>query len=550
MDKTMTGVEMRLENGDIVLLQAGDLVPADLKLLEARGLEVDEWELTGALAPVKKQANGQQDAYLYRGSRVIRGSGKGIVVATGRETEYGKILNQRQKQEKQRFPPVIRGKYSILLAILLPSFIAALRRYNNDALTFLLYLIAAFAIVLLQNDELFRYFLTSVEARKLKNRRILIRDTASLDVMSNLDVVCLDKTGVLTTRELEVGGIHFADEMLDPVAFSPDDKLGTLTTLACALCNDIFFLERKGQANPIDRALISFASRHGFEFDDLVMSYRRSYDKPFDSEDRHMIAGFEIGDQPLYFAKGDPKVILKICTGYMTAPGTIERVSGPFLQRIRTAADSINRQGDIVIALAYSPGTAPTPPRHYMFLCLIQLRNPLRPEVPDIVGRLKEMGIRPVMLTGDGPEVAMSIGKQAGISPDSGYCLTGRQIARMSSQEVARQALDVSIFARLLPSQKGLLVRLFQQNGCSVAMIGDGANDAIALRTADTGLSFVESSSPLARRSSSGIINDLADLLAIIQQAQRIKQRTICLKLARVATLILIPFSLYAWALS
>ncbi len=154
-------------------------------------------------------------------------------------------------------------------------------------------------MVLLQNSALFRYLLTSIEARRLEAQGIDIRDATCLDDVSRLDVVCLDKTGVLTTLDIRVGGIHFAGEMPDAASFLPAlrDERGTLTGIACALCNDVFFLERRHQADPIDRALITFALQHGFDIDQLAAQYTRVYDKPFDSEDRYMAAGFAALDK-------------------------------------------------------------------------------------------------------------------------------------------------------------------------------------------------------------------------------------------------------------
>jgi P-type Ca2+ transporter type 2C len=153
------------------------------------------------------------------------------------------------------------------------------------------------------------------------------------------------------------------------------------------------------------------------------------------------------------------------------------------------------------------------------------------------------------MLTGDRPEAAMAVGREAGIGPDSRYCLTGKDIARMALQEVARQAAYVSIFARLLPSQKGVLVRLLQQRGHSVAMVGDGTNDTIALRVADVGFSFGESSSPFAKRVSRILIHDLADFLAVITGVKRMERRLKCLTWLRVIALISMLCGLYAWML-
>ncbi len=237
--------------------------------------------------------------------------------------------------------------------------------------------------------------------------------------------------------------------------------------------------------------------------------------------------------------------LLKMCTGYVTASGNVIGIDGDFLLSIKAATDSANQQGDIAIALGHASGTT-VPPKRYTFLCLIQLQNPLRPWVPDTVRWLKDAGIRPVMLTGDRPEAAIAVGKQAGIG--AGCCLTGKDIAKMALQEVARQAAYVSIFARLSPSQKGILVRLLRERGHCVAMVGDGANDTIALRLADVGVAF-EESSPLAKRVSRIIIRDLADLLTMIAGARRIEQWLERLTLFRIATLILMLVGLYVWML-
>ncbi len=530
-----------------MLLQAGDLVPADLELLEARGLEVDEWDLTGELMPVEKRVD-EEAVYIYRGSKIIRGSGKGIVVATGEDTEFGQILNQPWEEDKRRRPLLIQAQHLWLLALLLPPFIAAARRYEQDALVSLLFLAAAAAMVVLQNHELFWYLLTSSEARRLEARGIEVRDATCLDIVSQLDVVCLDKTGVLTTLDIEVGSIHFAGEMLEVVSSLPHDERGALTGIGCALCNDVFFLERRDQANRIDRALIAFALRHGFDIEQLAAQYKRVYDKPFDSEDRYMAAGFDVGDQRLCFAKGDPEVILKMCTRYMDASGAERKADIAFLHSVRTALDSAEQKGNIVLVMACSQGEE-MPPRHYTFLCVICLQNALRPAVRGWVRSVGAEGIRPVMLTGDRAETAMIVGEQAGIGDGSSHCLTGKDIAAMPFDEVARQAAHGSIFARLLPHQKGILIRLLQQTGHSVAMVGDGANDTIALRCADVGISFVENSSPFAKRVSRILVRDLVDFLEIVTGAKRVDRQLRDLGLFRGIALVFMLLGLYWWML-
>ena len=529
--KIVNVTEDDLCKGDILLLQAGDLVLADLKVIEARGLEVDEFDLTGEIRPVDKRVDGE-DVFVYRGSIVTRGNGKGVVTATGEETEYGEILKQRWGQAKYKFPPLIKKRYFTLLAFLLPPFIISLTRHSNLALTCTVYLAMAVFVVLMQNNGLFKYVLTSSEVERITSQNIQIHDETSLDSINNIDVVCFDKTGVLTTREIEVKHVHFVDEIPDMDSSLSNKHISNLTGIACALCNDVIFLE-KNQVDPVDRALISFASKNGVDINEIAPKYKRIYEKPFDSEDRYMACGFELDGKKIYFAKGDPDVILRMCKNYITTSGIKKKTDLGFLSSINAKTYSINRKGDVALALAYSSGASETPPPYYSFLCLLQLTNPVKPGVPEVVKNLKEKGKRTLILTGDRPETAMKIAREIGIGNESNYCLTGKNMAKMEFSEIARQSDHISVFARLSPSQKGILIMQLQQRNNSVAMVGDGANDTIALKVADVGISFVENSSPLAKRVSKILINDLADLLTLIQRARQMKWRIKYLMLFR-----------------
>jgi Ca2+-transporting ATPase len=373
----------------------------------------------------------------------------------------------------------------------------------------------------------------------------------ALEHLQNVDVMCFDKTGVLTTRHLEVKNVFPEGRTLDIDSVSTEGNTFNLIRIACALCNDVRFLEKMDQANLIDRALISFATKNGINLDETLFRYKRIYDKPFDSEARFMACGFKCSDTTTYyFAKGDPEVILRMCDSYVTISGIKKKMDYDLLSSVKTNIDSINKTGDTIIALAYSSGASDNIPLNYTFLCLLQLESPLVPGVREILGKLSEKGIRSVMLTGDRPETAGKVGEEIGITDSPNADLTGKHIERMELSEVARQSAYASVFARLLPSQKGIIIRLFQEKGHYVAMVGDGANDSIALRVADIGISFVENSSPFAKRLSKILINDLGDLLMIVQGSKRIKCRATFLSWFRTSTIIAILFGLYVWVLS
>ncbi len=537
-----------LQKGDTLLLQAGDLVPADLTLTEARGLELDEWDLTGETVPVARRVNGDT-VYVYRGSRVTRGEGRGVVTATGEDTEYAECLKQSWERSEYKLPRLLSKTTLLLLIVLLPPFIFASFRYDNRAAVALLAGALAVSTILLANSDLFGYLVTAREARRIEQHGIRLRDPASLEVAERLNVVCLDKTGVMTARDLKVKRIHLADAVPDLASFAAGDEVTRLIRIGCALCNDVAYAEKASLANPIDQALIAFARAHGTDIAEAQREYKRIYDQPFDSEARYMVSGFKSRDETLYFAKGDPEVVLKMCPTYVSESGREQRAGWPIWMSMRTCSNTISETGDIVIALAYAPCSAEIPPSGYTFLCLIQLENPLQPSLPHVLKELKGLGIRTVMLTGDRPETALKVGTEAGLVAGQNLYLTGKEIARMGVGDVGQQATYVSIFARLLPSQKGLLVRLLQRPNGIVAMVGDGANDTVALKAADIGIAFGSNASPLARRVSQIFINDLTDLVTIVRGARRIRQSLAYLAALRAMILLAIFLGLYVWLL-
>jgi Ca2+-transporting ATPase len=278
---------------------------------------------------------------------------------------------------------------------------------------------------------------------------------------------------------------------------------------------------RDRRAVPVNRALISFAVENGVNIDESLREYQRTYQKPFSSEERYMACGYDhvYSGKRIYFAKGDPEVLLKKCNSYVTLLGERKSLDFSFLSALRVKMKEMSHGGSVVIALAHSENPFVRPPSSYAFLCLLRLENPLRPDAKAVLRELSKKGIRNVMFTGDRAETALRIGAETGIENAAQFYLTGRDIEKMPLSEVARQSEYVSVFTRLSPSQKGIIARTFQQRGHRVAVIGDGTNDVIALKSADVGISFVERSSPMAKRAAKVLINDLTDILRLVEAA-------------------------------
>jgi Ca2+-transporting ATPase len=334
---------------------------------------------------------------------------------------------------------------------------------HGDALPIiLLSVLISVAIVLLQNDELFRAFLRAKGHRPDRKPKHPLLDITALRAIRGVDVVCFDKTGVLTRRDLAVKSIYFFNETsFDSLV--PESEIAGFITLACALCNDVTFAEWMVSANPIDRALIAFGSAHGIDFGETVAKYERIYDKPFDSEDRYMACGFHFNGQELYFAKGDPEVIVRMCGSYVTGSGETRTIDLNFLAAVRKQMDSMDRGGDVAIALALRSDTLQPRLSRYAFLCIDPAREPATGRGLQRSGQTQRAPDKVSHVDGDRVETAMKIGTELGMEREANarLYLTGKDIAKMPLSEVSSQSAFVSIFARLLPSQKGVLVRLF-----------------------------------------------------------------------------------------
>lgn len=533
---------------DIVILQTGDIVPADLTLIKAKGLEIDEFDITGEIMPVVKKVS-DTDVPLYMGSRVLKGTGEAVVVATGEQTEYGKIMRQSWELEQPFEFSFIRGFNFIFLLLLLPASVLVYAISGNFILATATYLLLSTLSILLQSDDLFRYLLIRKELKTFQSHHLEIREPGIIERMGQINTICFDKTGVLTTRDIRVSRLYFPDGSIDSKNFPGKNGTARLVMLGSALCNDVFFYEKVEQANPVDQALIAFAQEHEIDVQELFSQVNRFYEKPFDSENRYMASGFELNNgETYYFIKGDPGIISTKCNSYLTVTGEVRKPDPRFWHMNISHIEAITRNGDTAIALAYAPGTPHEPPSNYMFLCIFQLENSLQPETRNIIRLVKEAGIRSFLLTGDRAETALRIGKDSGIVGDTNAFLTGRDIEKMGWSEVIRQSSYCSIFARLIPSQKGVLIALLQQNGHSIAMVGDGPNDGIALKVADVGISFVKNSSPIARRLSKILINNLADLQMLIEGARELQARIKRFKLYRVLILAASLLGFYTWA--
>lgn len=544
-DKLINIDEDALSKGDLVVLQTADIVPADLKLIETKGLEIDEFDITGELLPVLKDT--EQDPNAYMGCRIIKGMGKGIVLAIKEQTEYGRIFHQETSKPKFHTLKPFDKKYLAVILLLLPSLFVQITQTNQVAGSIAFHAALAMIFIVLQNDGLFKNILAAKELKFLEQSKIKIHSAKILETTSRMTTLCFDKTGVLTTRKMNVQSVLLAGGTFTASQLSSiNPKTSYWIKSACALCNDVLMFEKLAMASPIDKALVAFAVANGMDLQSLLPRARRIYDKPFDSEDRYMVCGFEIDGMKQYFAKGDPNIILRMCNEYITMDGETRRMDNEFWDMNLASLQMVNQSGGVVIALAYAANIDDTP-QHFTFLSLLQLENPLQSGAHELIRNLADRGIRSLLVTGDRPETAGKIAEECGITRNSKMVLTGGSIARMELREVARQSSYCSVFARLIPSQKGILIHLLQGKKQCVGMVGDGVNDGIALKVADVSISFFRNSSPIARQFAGILINELNDLSILLASAQRYKNINRRFKIFRALTFSAIVLGVYAW---
>ncbi len=539
--------EIDLRKGDLVLVQTGDVIPADLKLIEARLLEVDEFDITGELTPVYKTVT-DEDVFLYMGSRVVRGSAKGIVVALKDDTEYGRIIAPPTLVDKLCWTQIFHRDQLTVLLILIPALCISLLRSHNLLGTVFSFLLIGILMFFLQSDSLFQYLFFYYGSTQIKKHNILIRNFDIFGIMDHVDIICFDKTGVLTTRNIEVTKIFLGSPLIEIIIRDQDlnNSLPALIKIGCSLCTDVSFHEKITFANPVDHALISFAQKMGVDFKEIYKKYKQIYDMPFNSENRFMCCGYETDNQDKwYFLKGDPDIVLTKCRNYYSENGEINKIDFDLQSEIKAMTNTISQNGDTAIALAIAETESCIEQSEFTFLCLVQIENTLQKGAKEVVQKAIEKGMRPLLLTGDKQQAAIKIAHDCGIASKSSVALNGNVMERMALDEVGRQSEYCSIFSRLMPSQKGSIIRQLQFRGHRIAMIGDGPNDGIALRVADVGISFQANSSPIAMQYSSVLLSQLSDLAIFIDISNKVMRIAKRIKLLRALALLILLILVY-----
>jgi len=540
-DEAITLAATELVPGDVILLEAGNVVPADLRLIEEEEMQVDESALTGESHPVEKQSEclremdlpiGDRQNLVFKSSLVTRGRGKGVVVATGLETEIGHIAQMLQGELGVKTPLQVRltrfSRYLALavLAICVVVFIAGLLQGQPVMLMFLTAVSLAVAAI----PEALPAVVTislALGARKLIRHNALVRNLPAVETLGSVTYICTDKTGTLTQNRMTVELFFAAGERQNVLPDAQDSGVLAELGQALALNNDVVQKDGKYTGDPTELALFESAQKAGFDKHTLEQLKPRLAVIPFDSERKQMATLHQLSNGVVGYIKGAPERVLSQCTQALGNDGPMVFES----DIVSAEVERLAIEGYRVLAFAKRElGALPDAieaesiEQDLTFLGLVALIDPPRPEVPQAVADCLAAGITPVMITGDHPGTAMAIARRLGITDDDQAALSGDELAKLSDEKFTRLVESIRVYARVTPEQKLRIVKALQENGEFVAMTGDGVNDAPALKQAGIGVAMGQKGTDVAREASDMVLldDDFATIVHAVQAGRRI----------------------------
>jgi magnesium-transporting ATPase (P-type) len=565
--RTMRGGETRmipaeqLVPGDVVLLESGDKIPADLRLTEAKNLRTEEAALTGESVPAEKNVNavpasaivGDRESMAFSGTMVVSGRATGVVVATGNGTELGRInllLAEVSSLETPLLRQIRKFGYTITAIIGVASVLIFAYGHWVRRMDFVSLFQAVVGIAVSAVPEGLPALITitlAIGVQRMARRNAIIRRLPAVETLGSVSRICSDKTGTLTLMEMMVVSAVTAESAFQVTGngYEPagtikkdgmdarNDPVLRLMGRVCLLCNDAELFQRDGgwkvEGDPTEGALYPFAIKLGMDRQVEQVSFPRVDIIPFESEHKFMATLHNRADwKKVLFVKGAPEVILEHCTFQQTASGRpVPLDRGRFTKE----ADRLASQGERVLALAWlEDPKMPTGnlrpedlPKTLVLLGLIGLMDPPRKEAIDAVRECRAGGIRVTMITGDHKITAAAIAKMLGVG-DGQTAITGKEIEEMDAATLQERAGTVDVFARASPEHKLRLVKAIQANHQIVAMTGDGVNDAPALKKADIGVAMGIKGTEVTKEAAGMILADdnFASIAAAVKEGRTV----------------------------
>lgn len=534
--------------GDIVLIEAGDFVPADMRIIENSSLKVEEAALTGESVPVYKDVkclNGEvplaeRKNMLYSGSSVVYGRGEGVVTAIGMETELGKIATILTEGKEELTPlqkkmNEISKALSIIVVIIgLLMVVVGIVRDNPLLEVFMLAVSLAVAAIPEGLPAAITIIL-SIGVQKMAKEKSIVRKLSSVEALGSTEVICSDKTGTLTQNKMTVKEICVGDENIPIKDISLYDarsqKLATLVH-AMLLCNDTKYGEKAGVllGDPTETALVAFAAEYDIEKKNYDIKHERVSEIPFDSDRKMMSTVNEYKDAYRIYTKGAVESILDRCSHAVINEQVVE-MTPEVRAKIIEKNNEMSTKALRVLAFAYrdvkdipKDMVSDKVEKGMIYSGLVGMIDPPRPEAKDAVESCFKAGMTPVMITGDNKETAVAIATELGIMKKGMLAITGAELDKMSDEEFEKKIDRIRVYARVSPENKLRIVKTWKKLGKTVAMTGDGVNDAPALKNADIGVGMGITGTEVSKSVSSMVISDdnFATIVVAIKEGRRI----------------------------
>ena len=539
--------------GDIVILETGAIIPADLRLIEAINLKIQESSLTGESVPVVKQTEPLQGEGIALGDRinmafatgmVTYGRGRGVVVTTGMQTEVGKIANMLQETVDTETPMSRRleqlGKVLGIAALIICAIIFIVGvLYGNSVMSMFMTAVSLAVAAIPEGLPAVSTVVLAIGVQRMVKRNAIIRTLPSVETLGSATVICSDKTGTLTQNKMTVVEAyvnHKKDVINRAAPATVLNKEENRLLAISVLCADAQI--RTGEdgefeftGDPTETALLDFGILYGMYKYEIEKQFPRIAEIPFDSERKRMTTVNQMSEKSTRInVKGGLDEVLSVCDKIIIH-GNIRPIEKSDVEQIRNANESMANSALRVLAMAYRD-LAEDPKNVYIgelesgliFIGLLGMIDPARPEVVEAVAKCNNAGIRPVMITGDHISTALAIAREIGIYKDGYTAITGAELEKLSEEEFTENVAKYSVYARVAPEHKVRIVKAWQKHNEVVAMTGDGVNDAPALKQADIGAAMGIVGTDVAKGAADMVLTDdnFATIVAAVEEGRRI----------------------------
>ena len=539
--KQITVHSEELVPGDIVILEAGDSVPADCRIIECASLKIEEAALTGESVPVTKCEEaltadgkdvplGDRKNMAYMGSTVVYGRGVAVVVATGMDTEMGKIADALTKAQDNDTPLQRKlAQLSKILTFLVLGICAVIfavnliRAYPDISKHTLIdtFMVAVSLAVAAIPEGLATVvtIVLSIGVTNMSKRNAVIRKLTAVETLGCAQIICSDKTGTLTQNKMTVVEHYGCDEQL--------------LARGMSLCSDADLDLDKNEAigEPTECALVNYANKLGMPKNEEKLAYPRLGEAPFDSMRKMMTTVHKDAQGVItQYTKGAPDEILRRCTKALIDGETVELTDQIKAQILRANKDMADRALRVLALAMRSWEEAPTDfsdtylEQDLCYVGLTGMIDPVRPEVKAAIVECKAAGVRPIMITGDHKDTAVAIAKELGIITDASQAITGAELNEISDEELSEKITEYSVYARVQPEHKVRIVKAWQEKGKITAMTGDGVNDAPSIKNADIGVGMGITGTDVTKNVADMVLADdnFATIISAVEEGRRI----------------------------